>query len=115
MARSHKPIVWGPFAGGGTFAAFFTPILIFVTGIAIPLGLMSPEALSYGRALAFAQSWIGKLALFAFVALPAWHAAHRARITVHDFGVRADIPVAVVVYSLAALATATAGYILLKI
>ena len=50
MAKSHKPIVWGPFAAGGTFAAFFTPVLILITGILVPLGLLSGDALSYARA-----------------------------------------------------------------
>ena len=115
MAKSHKPIVWGPFAAGGTFAALVTPVLIFITGLAVPLGLLSADALSYDRALAFAGNGLGKLILFVFVALPAWHAAHRARITVHDFGVRADIPMAVVVYALAALATLATAVALLKI
>ncbi|MBF0095011.1 MAG: fumarate reductase subunit D [Alphaproteobacteria bacterium] len=115
MAKSHKPIVWGPFAAGGTFAAFFNPVLILVTGILVPLGLLSGDVLSYTRAHEFAGGWIGKLILFAFVALPAWHAAHRLRITVHDFGVRADILVAVLVYASAALATVVAIVSLLAI
>ena len=49
------------------------------------------------------------------MALPAWHAAHRMRITVHDFGLRADIPVAIVVYAAAALATVVAIVSLLAI
>lgn len=115
MAKSHKPIVWGPFAGGGTFAALFSPVLIFITGIAVPLGLMSANVLSYDRAHAFAGHWLGKVILFAFVALPAWHAAHRARTTIHDFGIKADTLVSVVVYSSAAALTVLSAMALLKI
>lgn len=115
MAKSHKPIVWGPFAAGGTFSAFFSPVLILITGILVPLGLLSGEVLSYSRAHEFAHGWIGKLILFAFVALPAWHAAHRLRITLHDFGIRADILVAVLVYAAAAVATVVAIMALLAI
>ncbi|MEO5374379.1 MAG: fumarate reductase subunit D [Alphaproteobacteria bacterium] len=112
MAKSHKPIVWGPFAAGGTFSAFFNPVLILITGILVPLGAMS---LSYERAHAFADNWIGKLILFGFIVLPAWHAAHRARITVHDFGLRADILMATVFYATAAVLTVLSAVALLKI
>jgi fumarate reductase subunit D len=44
-----------------------------------------------------------------------WHAAHRLRVTLHDFGVRADIPVAVAVYLAAAAGTLATGYFLLRI
>ncbi len=115
MARSHKPIIWGPFAAGGTLAALIMPVLIFVTGVAVPLGILPPESLSYHRAVAFAGTWLGKLILFVFVSLPAWHAAHRARITVHDLGVRLDNIVALVVYGLAATLTITAVVALLRI
>jgi len=115
MAKSHKPIIWAPFAAGGTFSAFFSPVLILITGILVPLGLLSADVLSYSRAHDFAHGWIGKIILFAFVALPAWHAAHRLRITVHDFGIRADILVAVVVYIAAAIATVVAISSLLAI
>ncbi|MFN3076975.1 MAG: fumarate reductase subunit FrdD [Alphaproteobacteria bacterium] len=105
MAKSHKPIVWGLFAGGGTVSAFVTPVMIFVTGLAVQLHLFSPGALSYERMHAFAANPLGKLILFGVVFLPAWHAAHRLRITAHDFGLRADIPIAIVLYSLAGLGT----------
>ena len=114
MAQSHKPIIWGPFAAGGTLAAFVIPVLIFVTGIAVPLGILPPESLSYQRAVAFAGTWLGKMILFVFVALPSWHAAHRARITVHDLGVRADMFVAGTVYSIAAIITIIAVVALLR-
>ena len=34
MAKSNKPIVWGPFAAGGTLTAFLTPALIALTLLA---------------------------------------------------------------------------------
>lgn len=39
--------------------------------------------------VAFAHHPIGKLILFGAVALPAWHAAHRLRMTPHDLGLGA--------------------------
>ena len=32
MARSNKPILWLPFAGGGLVAALIVPVLILITG-----------------------------------------------------------------------------------
>ena len=34
MAKSNKPIVWGPFAAGGTLTAFLTPVLVTLTLLA---------------------------------------------------------------------------------
>lgn len=109
MARSHKPIIWSLFAGGGTFAAFVTPVMIFVTGLAVPLGLLSPETLAYDRMLALVQNPAGKGLVFLAVFLPLWHAAHRLRITAHDLGIRSDTLVAVVCYGAALLGTLAAA------
>src|SRR6266571_3055153 len=80
MARSNKPILWLPFAGGGLVAALIIPVLILITGFLVPLGLSIP----YEKMAAFAHNPIGKLILFGTIALPAWHAAHRLRMTAHD-------------------------------
>lgn len=115
MARSNKPIVWGLFAAGGTVAAFVAPVLILVTGLAVPLGLLPAEALGYERMLAMLQNPLVKLLVFLAVFLPAWHAAHRLRITAHDFGIRADTAVMAVCYGLAALGTVVMAFALLSI
>ena len=115
MARSHKPIVWSVFAAGGTFAAFVTPVMILVTGLAVAFGLLPAEALAYDRMLGLIQNPVGKGLAFLTVFLPAWHAAHRLRITAHDFGVRADAAVMAVCYGLAALATLIAVFALFRV
>jgi fumarate reductase subunit D len=115
MARSHKPVVWSLFAVGGTFAAFITPAMIVVTGLAVALGLLPAEALAYDRVLAVAQHATAKGIVFLVVFLPAWHAAHRLRITAHDFGIRADRVVMAVCYGLAALGTLATLYALFLI
>ena len=115
MAKSNKPIVWSLFAGGGTFAAFVTPVMIFITGLAVPLGLLSPQALAYERVLSLVQHPAGKALMFIVVFLPLWHAAHRLRITAHDFGIRADGFVTVVCYGAAMLGTLAAAVFLLAV
>ncbi len=105
MASSHKPVIWGLFAAGGTIAAFVVPILILITCLAAPLGLLSDEALQYERLIDFLQHPFSKIVTFAILSLVIWHAAHRLRITAHDLGVRADTMVAVICYGVAAAAT----------
>jgi fumarate reductase subunit D len=104
MAISHKAPFWFLFAGGGTIVAFVLPIMIFMTGLAPALGIFS-DAWSYEGMRSFVEGWFVKLVLFGIITLAAWHAAHRLRVVAHDFGIRADSAVAVVVYGLAALAT----------
>ncbi len=115
MAPSNKPIVWSLFAAGGMVSAFVTPVMIFITGIAVPLGLLSTDVMSYERMLALAQNPVGKLALFVVIFLPAWHAAHRLRLTAHDLGLRADRFVMLVCYGVAALGSIMAGVYLLAV
>jgi len=112
MARSSKPIVWGPFAAGGTLTAFLTPVLIVLTLLAA-LG-HAPELLAYDRLHALAGHWLVKLALAGVVFLSLWSAAHRLRITCYDLGVRADTFVAVIVYGVALAGTGAAVLYLLR-
>jgi fumarate reductase subunit D len=104
MARSAKAIPWFLFAAGGTVLSFILPVMIFVTGIAPALGLFS-GALSYDTMSAFVGNWLVKLILFGIIGLALWHAAHRLRVCAHDFGIRADGIVAVIVYGAAGIGT----------
>jgi len=113
MAKSNKPIVWGPFAAGGTLTALLTPALVLLTLLAA-LG-HAPDLLTYERLHAFAGYWLVKLALVGVVFLSLWSAAHRLRITCYDLGVRADMLVATVVYAIAGIGTVAAGIYLLRI
>ena len=115
MAKSNKPIIWSLFAGGGMVSAFVTPAMSFVTGIAVPLGLLETEALSYERMLVLVQHPLGKLVLFGVIVLPLWHAAHRLRMTLHDLGISAGRFVVAACYAAAGLGLIAAAVILLKI
>lgn len=112
MARSNKPIVWGLFAAGGTLSAFIFPAVVFVIGFGVTLGFYSPDVFSYERMQALAANPLGKLCLFAPTFLIIWHAAHRLRITAHDFGIRADGLVAALCYGSAAVGTVAMMYAL---
>lgn len=113
MAISNKPIVWGPFAAGGTVTAFLTPALILLTLLAA-LG-HAPDLFAYDRLLALASHWLAKIAIAGIVFLSLWSAAHRLRITCYDLGVRADTLVATIVYGGALAGTAASVVYLLLI
>jgi fumarate reductase subunit D len=113
MARSNKPIVWGPFAAGGTVTAFVTPVLILLTLFAA-LG-HAPDLFAYERLHAFAGYWLVKAALAGVVFLSLWSTAHRLRITCYDLGIRSDALVAGIVYLAAGLGTFAAVVYLVRI
>lgn len=113
MAKSNKPVVWSLFAAGGTLAAFLAPVLVLLFLLAA-LG-HAPDLLGHAQLHAFAAHWAGKLFLLAVITLFLWHAAHRLRVTLHDFGLRQDPVVAVVVYLAAAAGTAWSLLSLLRI
>jgi fumarate reductase subunit D len=111
---SAKAIPWFLFAAGGTVLSFVLPVMILVTGIAPGIGLFG-EALSYGTMTGFLGNWLVKLVVFGIIALACWHAAHRLRVCAHDFGIRADTGVAIVLYGLAGIGTIATAILLLLI
>lgn len=89
MKRSNAPVFWLLFGAGGMLSALLGSMLVFVTGIAVPLGWpLAPDLMTYPRMLALAQHWAGKGILFVVIALFAWHAAHRILHSLHDVGIR---------------------------
>jgi fumarate reductase subunit D len=113
MAKSHKPVVWFPFAAGGTVIAFFIPVVVVLTFMAA-LGHV-PAGLTYDRMHAFAGNGLGKLIIFGVVALSLWSSAHRLRCTCFDFGLRADMLVATVLYIAAIAGSIASAVFLLRI
>jgi len=105
MSGSNKPIIWGLFAAGGTVAAFVVPVLILITCLAVPLGLLSIDALSYEHLLELMRQPFSKLVTFVVLFLVIWHAAHRIRITAHDLGIRNDTFAIFICYGFAAAGT----------
>ncbi len=88
MRRSNLPVLWALFGAGGMLSALVGPMLVFITGIAVPLGfLLSPEATSFERVHAFARSPWGAIALAAVIGLFLFHGCHRIYHGLHDFGV----------------------------
>lgn len=111
--RSPEPLVWLLFSGGGMAAALLVPVLLFLFGVAFPLGwLPAPE---HAALLGLVRNPVTKLVLFGLCALALFHWAHRFRYTLYD-GLRlkqASALIAVVCYGAAAVGTVIAGLVLL--
>jgi fumarate reductase subunit D len=116
MKRSNAPVFWALFGAGGMLAALLGPMLVLITGVLVPLGLLLPEGLmSYPRMLSLAQHWAGKGALFAVISLFAWHAAHRIFHSLHDIGLRGGAAGKLACYGSALIITLAAAWALLSI
>jgi fumarate reductase subunit D len=116
MKRSNAPIFWSLFGAGGMLSALIGPMLVFITGIAVPMGFLLPrDFLSYPRVLSLAQHWTGKAFLFLVVALFLWHGAHRIFHSLHDLGIRAGAAAKLACYGLAMLTTVVTACALVAI
>ena len=116
MKRSSQPPFWLLFGAGGMLSALVGAMLVFLTGIAGPLGIVLPaDAMEYANASAFARNPLGKAFVFAVIALFLWHAAHRIYHTQHDFGIRPGPAAWLSCYGVAAAGTLCAALALLAI
>ena len=112
MKRSNEPIFWSLFGAGGVVASMLAPALVFITGLAVPLGLLAPDALGYERIRALVSSLPGALFLFVVISLLLWHAMHRINHSLHDIGINAGLTGKVLFYGLAFIGTVATGYFL---
>lgn len=116
MTRSNAPVFWLLFGAGGMLSALLGTALVFITGIAVPLGWPLPiDLLVYPRMLAFAQHWVGKAFLFVVIALFAWHAVHRIFHSLHDLGLRTGALAKALCYGGALLITLVAAAALIRV
>ena len=116
MTRSNAPIFWLLFGAGGMLSALIGPILVFVTGIAVPLEIgLSRDVMNYPHMLDFVQNWAGKGFIFVVISLFLWHGVHRIFHSLHDIGIHAGTGAKLICYGLAMLGTLLAGYALLAI
>jgi len=113
MAASHKPVIWGLFAAGGTLAAFLLPTLIVITCVAVPFGWLPEDLLSFENVQRLLHGSLRQAALSLLLIVILWHAAHRLRITAHDLGIRRDAVVMLCCYGIAALGTICAAVALI--
>jgi fumarate reductase subunit D len=80
--RSIEPLLWTLFSAGGVLAALLMPSLVFLLGIAFPLGWLSPPR--HEHLLAVLRHPLTRLLLFVLCVLALFHWAHRFRYTLYD-------------------------------
>jgi len=110
--RSNEPFLWLLFSAGGMLAALLIPIVLFMYGLAFPLGWLEPP--SYQRMLALVSHPLTRLAIFVFCLLALCHWAHRFRYTLYDGLQIKDLNEVIFVfcYGGAMVGTVLAGYFL---
>ena len=116
MKRSNEPVFWALFGAGGMLSALVGPVLILVTGILVPLGILLPQhTMSYAAMLAFTRNPFGKLAVLGVISLFLFHGCHRMCHSLHDLGYHTGIGAKALFYGVAMAATILAAGLLLGI
>ncbi|WP_328991092.1 fumarate reductase subunit D [Kribbella sp. NBC_01245] len=112
--RSPEPLLWLLFSAGGMVAALMVPVLLFLFGVAFPLGWLTAPDHAY--LLSVLQHPLTKLILFGLCALALFHWAHRFRYTLYD-GLqlkRFSAIITMFCYGGAVIGSVAAGYLLLS-
>ena len=115
MKKTIEPFWWSLFGSGGAIAALVIPILLFLNGLAIPLGWVEPQ--SHDHLLALVRLPVTRLFLFVVISFSLFHWAHRFRFTLYD-GLQLkhlNELIAIICYGGASVGTLTAGYTLWSI
>ena len=114
MKRSNKPIFWSLFGAGGMLCALVGPMLIFITGIAVPSQwLLSKDPMSYERMLVLTSSGLGKAAIFLVISLFLFHGVHRMYHCLHDFGIHVGAGLKAAFHGFAVAGSLIAAYLLI--
>ena len=82
MRRDPTPFLWLLFSAGGVAAALVIPALLFLFGLAFPLGWLTPP--SHEHLLAVLGHPLMCVMLLMFCVLSLFHSAHRLRYTLYD-------------------------------
>ena len=110
IKRSAEPLLWMVFSAGGVVAALVLPMLLFLFGVAFPLGWLTPSATHLASVIGHPMT---RLALVIVCTLSLFHAAHRFRYTLYDgLQLKWKWQIATVCYG-GALAGAGAAFIVL--
>lgn len=111
--RRVEPFVWLMFSGGGVVAAVLLPVLVFLFGLAYPLGWLSPPG--YDHLSAVVGNPLTVLVLLGTFVLLLVHSAHRFRYTLYDgLQLKARRTIAVLCYGAATVAWIAAVVVLLS-
>lgn len=111
--RPIEPLLWLLFSGGGMASAMLMPALVFLFGLAFPLGWLSATSHEYLRMVVIHP--ITRIVLFGVCMLSLFHWAHRFKYTLYD-GLQVqhlNEMINTFCYGGAVIGTIVAGYVLL--
>ena len=80
--QTIEPMLWLLFSAGGVMAALLIPVLVFLFGVAFPLGWIEPP--DHAHLLAVISNPVARVILFLLCLLALLHWAHRFRFTLYD-------------------------------
>jgi fumarate reductase subunit D len=80
--RPIEPLLWLLFSAGGMASAMVMPALVFLFGVAVPLGWLAPTSFEYLHA--FVVHPVTRVVLFGICMLSLFHWAHRFKYTLYD-------------------------------
>jgi fumarate reductase subunit D len=113
--RSIEPLLWLLFSAGGVLAALVIPIVLFLFGLAFPLGWITPPG--HEHMLAVLRHPLTRVGVFSLAMLSLFHWAHRFRYTLYD-GLQIkhlNELVDLLCYGGAIVGTVVAGYLLWQV
>lgn len=82
IKRHPEPLLWMLFSAGGVASALLMPVLMFLFGLAFPLGWIAAPGHEHLHAVV--SHPLTRLVLFALSMLSLFHWAHRFRYTLYD-------------------------------
>ena len=112
MKRHPEPLLWMLFSAGGVVSALLLPAVVFLFGVAFPLGWLTPPGRDHMRTL-LANPLVA-LVVIGLCVLSLFHWAHRFRHTLYD-GLQIkhlEEVIAAVSYGGAIIGSAAAVYLL---
>ena len=96
-----EPLIWLLFGQGIMIGTMLLTGWVLVVGLAVPLGIVSPDALSFERAHMLGSNIIGRVVLLGLIVLPLWKGVHHLRHLFIDFGTGRDELIAPLLYLIA--------------
>ena len=110
-----EPVLWLLFSAGGVASALFLPVLIFLFGVAFPLGWITPP--DYADIHGLLRNPLVALVLAGVFVLSLFHWAHRFRYTLDD-GLQIKhlgLPINVLCYGGAVVGSLATLYVMVKV
>jgi fumarate reductase subunit D len=116
FVHAIEPLIWGPFVTGNFLTPLVFPAIVLMLGIALPLGWLPADALSYQRAHDLATNPIVVLGVLVVIPLALLAGSHHLRFGIIDLGsADHDGPIALLLYALWQLGAVITAIAILRV